>query len=191
MSSRIPTLTPSERRDYFRIDDRIGLEVRILPSDQSSDTIIPFDDGPLGELRAELKRLDQDIRQQLSSLAETDRLLSTLIKSLNSKVDTLARIMAFDQNPLQPKDWNQVTLSEGGLAFEAPENRYQPDDLLVLRMTLSPELFQPEAVARVIKVTAGGAGNDRVHTRFSAISENSRQQIARHVMRWQVRQRQK
>ena len=191
MSPRIPTLTPSERRDYFRIDDCIGLEIRVLPSDLPSDTSTLFDNGPIGELRSELKRLDQEIRLNLTSLAEKDRLLSTLIKSLNSKVDTLARIMAFDQNPLQPGDWKEVTISEGGIAFPAPQNRYRSGDILALRMSLPPELVQSEAVARVLSATADKAGKDKVHTEFSTISDSSRQQIARHVMRWQARQRQK
>ena len=191
MSSQIPTLTPAERRDYFRIDDRIGLEVHPLPPGQPSDEPLLFDEGPIAELRAEMKRLDQDIRLHLNNLSEKDRLLATLIKSLNSKVDTLARIMAFDQNPLQPTDWQEVTLSEGGMAFITPGNRYQQGDHLALRMTLPPELFQPEATAQVVAVIADGAGSDRVHTEFIAISDGCRRQIARHVMRWQSRQRQK
>ncbi|HAC30560.1 MAG TPA: PilZ domain-containing protein, partial [Marinobacter hydrocarbonoclasticus] len=54
------------------------------------------------------RRLDQDVRAHLASLAERDRLLAGLVKSLNSKVDTLARIIAFEQNPLQPEDWQDV-----------------------------------------------------------------------------------
>ncbi|MDL0429834.1 PilZ domain-containing protein [Marinobacter sp. TBZ242] len=185
-----PAHIPSDRRDYFRISDHIGLEIRKLDSDDASRDN-PFNGSHMETLRSEYRRLDQDVRAQLTTLAERDRLLTSLIKSLNGKLDTLARIMAFEQNPLQPEDWQDVTLSEGGLAFHAATNSFVADEILALRMTLPPELYQPIAIARVVSVEPDGSGGATVHTEFTDIHDSDRQQIARHVMRWQVRQRQK
>ncbi|MFN2362333.1 MAG: PilZ domain-containing protein [Marinobacter sp.] len=185
-----PADIPSDRRDFFRISDHIGLEIRKLgPEDADKDN--PFNGSHLENLRSEFRRLDQDVRAHLANLAERDRLLTSLIKSLNGKLDTLARIMAFEQNPLQPEDWQDVTLSEGGLSFHTSTNSFNPGEILALRMTLPPELFQPVAIARVISVEPDGSGGATVHTEFSEIHDSDRQQIARHVMRWQIRQRQK
>ncbi|WP_298447603.1 PilZ domain-containing protein [uncultured Marinobacter sp.] len=185
-----PTDNLPERREFFRIEDRIGLEVRKLPhSAEFSDN--PFNDDHIETLKADFRRLDQDIKSQLASLADQDRLLTGLVKSLNGKLDTLARIMAFQQNPLQPEDWQDVTLSEGGLAFSGSPQAWQTGDKLAVRMTLPPELFQPRAVAQVLDVQAAETGGARVHTGFIQIQDGDRQQIARHVMRWQIRQRQK
>ncbi len=185
-----PADIPSDRRDYFRISDHIGLEIRKLDSNDA-DRENPFNGNHLESLRSELKRLDQDVRAQLANLAERDRLLTSLIKSLNGKLDTLARIMAFEQNPLQPEDWQDVTLSEGGLSFHSATNSFMTGEILALRMTLPPELFQPVGIGRVISVETDGSGGARVHTEFTRIHDSDRQQIARHVMRWQIRQRQK
>ncbi|WP_309043266.1 PilZ domain-containing protein [Marinobacter sediminicola] len=185
-----PTDNLPERREFFRIEDRIGLEVRKLShSAEFSDN--PFNDDHIETLKADFRRLDQDIKSQLASLADQDRLLTGLVKSLNGKLDTLARIMAFQQNPLQPEDWQDVTLSEGGLAFSGSPQAWQTGDKLAVRMTLPPELFQPRAVAQVLDVQATETGRARVHTGFIQIQDGDRQQIARHVMRWQIRQRQK
>ncbi|MBK1871852.1 MULTISPECIES: PilZ domain-containing protein [Marinobacter] len=179
-----------ERREFFRIEDRIGLEVRKLsPSAEFNDN--HFNDEHIETLKADFRRLDQDIKSQLASLADQDRLLTGLVKSLNGKLDTLARIMAFQQNPLQPGDWQDVTLSEGGLAFSGSPQAWQTGDKLAVRMTLPPELFQPRGVAQVLDVQATETGGARVHTGFIQIQDGDRQQIARHVMRWQIRQRQK
>ncbi|MDK8464162.1 PilZ domain-containing protein [Marinobacter sp. SS13-12] len=185
-----PAEIPSDRRDCFRISDHIGLEIRKLGSDDANKEN-PFNGSHLESLRSEFRRLDQDVRAQLATLAERDRLLTSLIKSLNGKLDTLARIMAFEQNPLQPEDWQDVTLSEGGLSFHTATNSFVTDERLALRMTLPPELFQPVGIARVISVEPDGSGGARVHTEFTDIQDGDRQQIARHVMRWQIRQRQK
>ena len=179
-----------ERRDFFRIEDRIGLEIRKLAPGTAMEEDA-FDGDHLESLKAEFRRLDQDVKSQLASLAEKDRLLTGLIKSLNGQLDPLARIMAFEQNPLQPEDWQEVTLSEGGLSFSSSTPAWQPGDRLAVRMTLPPELFQPRAVARVIEVHPDSSGGARVHTEFARMEDSDRQQIARHVMRWQIRQRQK
>ncbi len=87
----------AERRDFFRIEDRIGLEIRKLAPDTPLESDV-FDGDHLESLKAEFRRLDQDVKSHLASLAERDRLLTGLIKSLNGKLDTLARIMAFEQH---------------------------------------------------------------------------------------------
>lgn len=178
-----------ERREFFRIEDRIALDIRKLSHSGELDKN-PFNDNHLEALKAEFRRLDQDIKSQLASLADQDRLVTGVIKSLNGKLDSLARIMAFQQNPLQPDDWQDVTLSEGGLAFFASPQAWQNGDKLAVRMTLSPELFQPRAIAQVLDIQADKTGRVRVHTGFIRIQDGDRQQIARHVMRWQIRQRQ-
>ncbi|WP_328189348.1 PilZ domain-containing protein [Marinobacter sp. OP 3.4] len=181
-----------DRRDFYRIEDRIGLEYRrIHPDDTGGD---PFAEDHLDSLKSELKRLDQEFRNQLPLLAERDRLAASLLKSLNGKVDTLARIMAFDQNPLQPEDWREVTLSEGGVSFPTQGGELSRGDLLALRLTLPPELYRPQGAAEVVDITplesAPGAGLELIHTSFVDIPEGDRQQIAKHVMAWQIRQRQ-
>ncbi|GGY84957.1 PilZ domain-containing protein [Marinobacter zhanjiangensis] len=182
-----------DRRDFFRIEDRIGLEYcRIHPGDAGADN--PFAEDHLDSLESELKRLDQEFRNQLPLLAERDRLAASVLKSLNGKVDTLARIMAFEQNPLQPEQWRDVTLSEGGVSFTVTANELSPGDILALRLTLPPELYRPQVKAEVVEVTPiespRGASRALIHTSFIDILDADRQQIAKHVMAWQIRQRQ-
>ncbi|MBS3803404.1 MAG: PilZ domain-containing protein [Oleiphilaceae bacterium] len=180
---------PTERRDYFRIDDRIGLEFRKLLPDHD-DSSSPFEESHIGSLRTELRQIDLDLRSQLAGVAERDRAMSNLIKTLSSKIDTVARIMAFEQNPLQPEDWQPVTLSEGGVSFTAPENALAIGDKVALRMTLPPELFQVEAKARILHVSDADSPEPIFHAEFKELSEPDRQKIAKHIMRWQIRHRQ-
>lgn len=185
------TEAKADRREYFRIEDHIGLEIRRLSQEAEHSHPDPFNGTPLESLKAEFRRLDQDVKAQLASLAERDRLLTGLIKSMNSKLDTLARIIAFEQNPLQPEDWQDVTLSEGGLSFTSNTPAWRKGDRIAVRMTLPPELYQPQAIAEILGTEPDERGGARVHSEFSKLEDNDRQQIARHVMRWQIRQRQK
>ena len=180
-----------DRRQFYRIEDRIGLEIRPLnDTSETLDTV--FDDAYLGPLYQELRRLDQDIRLQMGLLAERDRQVYGLFKSLNLKLDTLARIMAFQQNPLQPSHWCDVTISEGGMAFPGSlvETELQPGDWLALRLTLFPDLARPRAKARVLDIARPAGEPARVHVEFAEMDDADRQSVARHVIRWQARQRQ-
>lgn len=177
-----------DRRDYYRIEDHVGLEYRLVPRHAPTGTSL-FDGDHLDGLKSELKRLDLELRTQLSTLAERDRLLAAVVKTLNSKVDTLARIMAFEQNPLQPQDWQDVTLSEGGISFLVSDGALTTGDQIALRLTLPPELFQPTAQAEILTTEPAPSGQVKVHTAFTVIHDADRQQIAKHVMRWQIRQR--
>ncbi|MDI9245681.1 PilZ domain-containing protein [Marinobacter sp. CHS3-4] len=184
-----PNNLPEDRRDFYRISDRVGLQIkRQITEDSTPESL--FNGDHLDTLRTEYRRLDQDVRSQLAALAERDRLLASLIKSVNGKLDTLERIMAFEQNPLQPEDWQEVTLSEGGLSFYSTIDDFAVGERIAVRLTLPPELYQPLATAEIVSVEPAEAHCYRIHTEFSNIHDADRQQIARYVFKWQIRQRQ-
>ncbi len=97
--------------------------------------------------------------------------------------------MTFQQNPLQDSEWAQVTLSEGGLSFVSTETEPSPGTYMALRLTLMPELSQVAAYGRVINVDDTPEG-PRLHLQFHSLEDAERQQIARHVLRLQARERQ-
>lgn len=185
----MPSDHDPERRQFYRIEDRIGLECRVLDGEPSGPPETLFEGGETLPLEEELRRHDADIRHQIGLLSESDRILSQLARALNDKLDTVARIMTFQQNPLQDSEWVHVTLSEGGLSFIVPESPPEQGALMALRLTLMPELSQVAAYARVVTVDNTAEGT-RLHLQFHKLEDAERQQIARHVLRLQARERQ-
>ena len=178
---------PDERRQFYRIEDLVGLEIEPLKEGVPLNAL--FEDQTTAALHQELQRIDQDVRNQVGALAEKDRNLAFLIKALNHKVDIVARIMAFEQKPLQPHHWHDVTLSEGGLAFVSTNRSWKENDRYAARLTLLPELSRLVLEVLVIEVNEEDDGY-RVHLKFEGMDDGARQQIARHVLRCQARQRQ-
>lgn len=181
----------SNRRAYYRVQDQVGLEFRLI--EQGQDLTGLFEDQVSLGLHQELGRIDQEVHQQLVALADKDRNLAFLLKSLNHKLDTIARIMAFEQKPLQQAQWHRVILSEGGLAFSADHEdnsgqSLEPGNCLALRLTLLPELQRILLRGKVVKLT-GNAGKRRIHIAFTELFGYERQAIARHVLRVQARER--
>ncbi|MFE8071634.1 PilZ domain-containing protein [Marinobacteraceae bacterium S3BR75-40.1] len=176
-----------ERRQFYRIEDLIGLEIEPLKEGVPLNAL--FEDQTTAALHRELHRIDQDVRVQIGALAEKDRNLASLIKTLNNKVDIVARIMAFEQKPLQPHHWHDVTLSEGGLAFVSTRDDWSVGSRFAARLTLLPELSRIVSEVEVIDINAEDDG-PRIHLKFEGLDDSARQQLARHVLRCQARQRQ-
>lgn len=185
----MPSEHDSERRQFYRIEDCVGLECRQLDGEPAAPPETLFEGGETLPLEEELHRHDAEIRHQIGLLAESDRILSQLARALNDKLDTMARIMAFQKNTLQDSDWVHVTLSEGGLSFVTTELAPGVDSRMAVRLTLMPELSQVAAYARVVSLEETGEGT-RLHLQFQHMEDAARQQIARHVLKIQARKRQ-
>ena len=178
-----------ERRQFYRVEDRVGVEYRPVQGELNGPLEPLFEGGEILPLEEEFRRYDSEIRHHIGLIGESDRNLAQLAKALNDKLDTIARIMAFQQKPLQDDQWLPVTLSEGGVAFPAADPAPSVGGYLALRLTLLPELTQIVALGRVVSVVAGNEG-PTVHLRFVGLEDHERQQIARHVLRIQARERQ-
>ncbi len=185
----MPSNTDSERRQYYRVEDVVGLEYRLVNGELHNPVATLFEGSETLVLQEEVRRVDAEIRAQISQLAETDRNLAHLMKSLNEKLDTVARIMTFERKPLQDEQWRPVTLSEGGLSFECEQSGFQPDTVLAVRLTLNPELTRLSLLTRVVYVEPGTQG-ERLHLEFIELQDHERQQIAKHVLRIQAKERQ-
>ena len=185
----MPSNDDNDRRQFYRVEDRVGLEYRRVEGAPSGPVATLFEGAATLVLHEEVRRYDNEIRAQLNQLAETDRNLSHLLKALNDKLDTVARIMTFEQKPLQDEHWVDVTISEGGISFQRRNIDFSEDETLAVRLTFIPELTQVAVLSRVVRVEPL-EGAQRAHLEFIEMEDHERQLIARHVLRTQARQRQ-
>lgn len=182
-----------DRRAFYRIRDQVELQVRSLSHAQQPLSDV-FDDGPDTELFEELQRLESEWRRQHVALLEENRAVANALKLVHQRIDVLARIMSFQQKPLQPERCVEVTLSEGGMTFPAdllPEQTTSARPWLALRIRLLPGGPVVNAHARWLCHTDPELHGKDAHVLFEDLSDSDRQHLARHVLRWQARQRQK
>lgn len=170
-----------ERRAYYRIQDRIALQIADAGEDDP--------DSRLFSLLSELHLLEQEAKPLLRSISEQQRTLSSYLKITNQRIDLLASALTIEllQEFGTPQ---QVTLSEDSISFShsAP---LCPDSLLTLRLILLPQTFGLQVKARVLKSEATTTNTYQVVARFHALDETQRKVLARHIMHKQARQRRK
>jgi hypothetical protein len=181
------TLDEEERREYYRIEDSVALEIHPLPgSEQAGINAIP-DTSPLFDLLSELHVSEFESQHLLRQLDERDRVLNGFLKALSKRIDLLSRVIAHtalgEIGEPQP-----VTLSEGGVDFQSLQG-FAPGQLLALKMVLMPQASGLLLRARVTHCDPSNAGGFVIGTEFVELPDAQRQLLARHVLQRQAQQR--
>lgn len=197
MKSKPPTPSgDNERRDFFRIRDKVQL--RYLPVDESSalaNRVPPGFREDIGySLVRELQLIDREHATQLRIIADQSRDLEAYLKAINRKIELIAaRLAADDDNP-DHKQLMAVSLSEGGMSFRSAK-ALADDSHLALQLTLLPTHITLVLFGRVINCSPIGGGEPpsgyAVAVSFVQLREEDRQTLAKHIMQLQLAQRRK
>src|SRR5690554_5528905 len=168
-----------DRREYYRIDDQIALQIRLHGSQSEEDSL-------LFNLLGDLHLLEYDAQPLLRSVGESDRTIANYFKIINKRIDLLGQVLASnllkDIGPVR-----DVSLSESGMTF-IDEMTHPIDTLLSLKIVLLPQGFGLHVDARVIEHRNSPVGVQTV-TVFENIPDSTRQILARHILHKQALQR--
>ena len=172
-----------ERRDYYRIDDTVGLSFETvseleLPSQDEFQNSTPDE----FQLINQLKSLELENSAILNSIQEQTPEIARYFKLLNAKIDAVAKTI-ITQGLTDEISTTQVTLSAGGINFISP-NMLATDNYVKLRMVLYPSNCVINCYARVVRseVTEGGFESA---FEYKLITESDRDTLVRHVLQVQ------
>ena len=168
-----------DRREYYRIDDQIALQIRLHDSQNEEDSL-------LFHLLGDLHLLEYEAQPLLRSVGEADRTVANYLKVINKRIDLLGQVLA--QNLLKDiGPAREVSLSESGMTFNDALT-HPIDTLLSLKIVLLPQGFGLHIDARVIEHRHTAAGIQTV-VLFENQSDATRQILARHILHKQAVQR--
>ncbi len=173
------TQDSKERREYYRIDDQIALQIRLHDSQNEEDSL-------LFNLLGDLHLLEYEAQPLLRAVGETDRSVANYFKVMNKRIDLIGQVLA--QNLLKDiGPARNVSLSECSITF-IDAIAHPVDTLLSLKIVLLPQAFGLHVDARVIEHRSTPLGIETVTT-FENISDATRQILARHILHKQAQQR--
>ncbi|VVO03817.1 PilZ domain-containing protein [Pseudomonas fluorescens] len=180
------TLDDEDRREYYRIEDRIALEIRPLSAPEAAAQEVLQDASPLFNLLSELHLSEFESQHLLRQISERDRHLAAFLKSQNKRIDLLSQVIAITVlgqiGELQP-----VNISEGGIDFQHP-TPFAAGAHLSIKLVLMPQALGLLLRARVIHCSPKGDGYD-IGTEFQHPSEAQRQLLARYILQKQAQER--
>ena len=191
-----------ERRRYYRIDDVVRLEYRVLSEEESAALgrgAAPT--KPPGEgLMEQITALTKHMTPLLSEIRKTSPVLARYLNQLNKKVDLLATHIALESSARFRADAESeagprhVNLSAGGVAFAVPrclpKGRY-----LHIRLGVEETGFLLNTYGRVIDCRPREGRDDyEVRVEFPFLDEQERGLLVRHIFQRQralIRERKK
>lgn len=177
----------SERRSYFRIDETIALECKLIDqSDLKSPAEAFFNNTRSLKLYSELKKIDSENTQFLHQIKELSRPLAEYLHNQNRKIELLSQELMAEQKPQPPsKTIKLVNLSEGGISFGST-NAIELSRYIVLHMIFLPSNAGLVLFAKVIRCDPTKNGEFQIAAGFYNIHETQQQLIGQQIMRAQM-----
>ncbi|MCY1265383.1 pilus assembly protein PilZ [Pseudomonas jessenii] len=180
------TLDEEDRREYYRIEDTIALEIRPLSATEATGQEVLQDASPLFNLLSELHLSEFESQHLLRQISERDRNLAAFLKSQNKRIDLLSQVIAITVLG-QIGEPQPVIISEGGIDFQHP-SPIAAGALLSVKLVLMPQALGLLLRARVTHCDRKGDGYD-VGTEFEHLTDAQRQLLARHILQKQAQER--
>ncbi|MFJ3486227.1 PilZ domain-containing protein [Pseudomonas sp. NPDC090202] len=183
----MPTLDEEERREYYRIEDTVALEINRIPPAGTVDEHAHRDTSTLFDLLSELHVAEFESQHLLRQLDDRDRTTNSFLRAMSKRIDLLGQVVA--QTVLGKLGAPQkVIMSEGGLQFESPRP-HPVDTLLSVKMVLMPQASGMMLRARVVQCKSLRVGDFEIGTEWIDLTDAQRQLLARHILQRQAAQR--
>ena len=178
-----------ERRNYFRMAQRVAMEIKPLDPARATDPAAPLaDDGTQRfRLLSELEAMHAESQSMLASLTRRDPELSRFLRLMDRKIRLVAEACVDNDEVPLPDQETEVNLSAGGLSFGSP-NKLESGSYLSVRLLLLPERAGLLLKSRVVRSTQKD-GHWLIQCEFLHISEPDRAVITRHLMQVEQRKR--
>ncbi|KRB05948.1 pilus assembly protein PilZ [Pseudomonas sp. Root68] len=180
------TLDEEDRREYYRIEDTIALEIRPLSASEATGQEVLQDASPLFNLLSELHLSEFESQHLLRQISERDRNLAAFLKSQNKRIDLLSQVIAITVLG-QIGEPQPVIISEGGIDFQHP-SPLAAGARLSVKLVLMPQALGLLLRARVTHCDRKDDGYD-VGTEFEDLTDAQRQLLARHILQKQAQER--
>lgn len=183
---------PSERRQFFRIDDDINLfykkiDVNFMQNskDLSGEVLRHC------SLAAALDILGQESQIIFSRIERNTPDVAEYLKVINSKIDLLSRAVLMEGNDLSEQQSRNASLSASGVAFEC-EEMLTGGDFLELRLLLTSCLAVIVCYGQVVYCRKNHADNPEfpyvVGVEYTDMKEQDRELLIKHVVKRQIQQ---
>lgn len=181
-----------DRRQYFRIDQKVSLEMKVVSEQEISNHPLPtqFDVSPNFLLLSELQTLDAESSHLLRKIAEKDSNLASFLTIVHDKVERIAQAIASDEMHMNNAMMQEINLSEGGLQFIS-DAEVAEDTLLSIKLVFPESCLGLLLYGQCCRSQLLDDGGYLTGVEFIRMPESCRTILARQIFESQARQRQK
>ncbi|EAR62141.1 PilZ domain-containing protein [Neptuniibacter caesariensis] len=181
-----------ERRQYFRIEQRVSLELKIISESEISEHPSPtqFDVSPNFLLLSQLQEMEAESSHLLRKIAEKDSNISSFLKIVHDKIERIAQAVASTEMKIGNAAIQEVNISEGGLQFRQ-DHAIEQGAFLSLKLVFPESCIGVLIYAQCCRCDEMGDGSFVISVEFIRMPENCRMILARQIFESQARERKK
>jgi hypothetical protein len=143
----------NDRRNFFRINDRVYIDITELNYDEVSEVASAIKNSPSIDNDSQEKRQLSTIQASLTHLIEqinhTDRQVARALRLIDDKVSIISHMVQRQQNTTDSRKMVESNLSGGGIAFMTAL-QYTYKTTLDLRIELQPSGTIVHTIANVV-----------------------------------------
>ncbi len=188
MSKHEQDKAADERREFFRIDDSIRVNYRVI---DASSVPVDIDERVSNDRFSVMTRL-QGISQHLSAafhrIEQRDPDVADYLKALDEKINLLGQSFLAEEKELLGQPSQSVNLSAGGLAMDVAE-QLTTGDRVEIKLLLLPSYTGVLAYGEVVAVDDNPQPDDgypyHVRINFTLIRNIDQDALIRHILRRQ------
>ncbi|WP_028693746.1 PilZ domain-containing protein [Pseudomonas cremoricolorata] len=181
------TTPDEERRGYYRIEDRMALQITPLSAAELADSELTQGASALVALLSELHLADFESQHLLRQLSDKHRMLAAFLRAQNKRIDLLSAVVA--QGMLEQLGPAQnVMLAEDGVDSLSAQP-ITPGTRVAVQMVLMPRAHGLVLRGRISACQPRAEGDYALSTEFTELTDAQRQLLARHILQRQQQQR--
>jgi len=177
----------NERRQFFRIEDSICLQVeKISPEEYAqSEQELAGKNSEAFLVSADFVSLNNEFNHLLNKIKTSSSELAQYLELLNRKIDLLGHHLLDNELPCTEADRVPVNLSAAGIAFDHAEP-LDPGQQLRIRMVLFPEKIGILAFGVVVDCRNADENSHKVCAEISHIREQDQELMIKHNLNKQM-----
>jgi len=176
-----------ERREYFRIEDEIALDYRLVREDEVEALVERIRSRLVDRFTAasNFAATSRQMAHAIHKVQGDSPELARCLQALDNKLNMIAQLFVSEEMHIDEQPTREVTLSAGGLSFRA-QHEVEVGSLMELRMVLFPSLVGILTISRVVHCDRMNDSNNtfpwRIAVEYEHLRETDRELLVRHIM---------
>lgn len=182
----------ADRREFFRVDDALRVNIRRIDESEMKDQSLSFDDELVDNftVMSSLASISAEMSVNLRRIEVRQPEIGAYLRALDRKIEVLGRAFLSQESELLDGDSSQVNLSAGGVCLEAREP-YEVGSSVEVKLLLFPSFTGVLTYGYVRYCEPLDKSQQRnglthsVRIEFTHMRESDRDVLIRHVVRRQ------
>lgn len=180
------SISAADRREFFRINDQVALNFRVIDRGEIDGAIEKREDGYLdvNTMASSFAHTNLDMKHAMEKCRRDLPEVATYLDGLNAKVDLLIRLLVATGSELPDHPTHDVNLSASGLSVKVTQE-FVEGSALEIKLLFFPSLLYVVTFGLVVRCSASDEVEGfpfELAVEFSHLEDSDKELLIRHIL---------